>query len=64
MNSYKCLQKTLKQNGFVGVSKDLVDDALKHEWKGSNFSKRVWNNQKMVAKYLEDNLMQRIKGII
>lgn len=40
------------------VSKKYLDEVLNHEWAGSNFSKRVWHNQDVLAKSLESNLLQ------
>ena len=40
------------------VSEKYLDEVLNHEWAGSNFSKRVWHNQDVLAKSLESNLLQ------
>lgn len=48
----------LNDLGGARVSKKYLDEVLNHEWAGSNFSKRVWNNQDVLAKSLESNLLQ------
>ena len=40
------------------VSEKYLDEVLNHNWAGSNFSKRVWHNQDVLAKSLESNLLQ------
>jgi|GEM_PF-1926840 hypothetical protein len=48
----------LNDLGGAKVSKKYLDEVLNHEWAGSNFSKRVWHNQDVLAKSLESNLLQ------
>lgn len=48
----------LNDLGGARVSKKYLDEVLNHEWAGSNFSKRVWHNQDVLAKSLESNLLQ------
>lgn len=48
----------LKDLGGARVSKKYLDEVLNHNWAGSNFSKRVWHNQDVLAKSLESNLLQ------
>lgn len=48
----------LNDLGSAKVSKKYLDEVLNHEWAGSNFSKRVWHNQDVLAKSLESNLLQ------
>lgn len=48
----------LNDLGGARVSKKYLDEVLNHEWAGSNFSKRVWHNQDILAKSLESNLLQ------
>lgn len=48
----------LNDLGCARVSKKYLDEVLNHEWAGSNFSKRVWHNQDVLAKSLESNLLQ------
>lgn len=54
-NVYK---STLNETGFKGVNKNLIDEAMKHNWAGSNYSKRVWHNNKVLAKKIETNLFE------
>ncbi|WP_169513539.1 minor capsid protein [Helcococcus sueciensis] len=54
-NVYK---STLNETGFKGVNKNLIDEAMKHNWAGSNYSKRVWHNNKVLAKRIETNLFE------
>ena len=44
--------------GGARVSEKYLDEVLNHNWAGSNFSKRVWHNQDVLAKSLESNLLQ------
>lgn len=48
----------LNDLGGARVSKKYLNEVLNHEWAGSNFSKRVWHNQDVLAKSLESNLLQ------
>ena len=48
----------LNDLGGARVSKKYLDEVLNHNWAGSNFSKRVWHNQDVLAKSLESNLLQ------
>ena len=48
----------LNDLGGARVSEKYLDEVLNHEWAGSNFSKRVWHNQDVLAKSLESNLLQ------
>lgn len=48
----------LNDLGGARISKKYLDEVLNHEWAGSNFSKRVWHNQDVLAKSLESNLLQ------
>ena len=54
-NVYK---STLNETGFKGVNKNLIDEAMKHNWAGSNYSKRIWHNNKVLAKRIETNLFE------
>lgn len=54
-NVYK---STLNETGFKGVNKNLIDEAMNHNWAGSNYSKRVWHNNKVLAKRIETNLFE------
>lgn len=48
----------LSDLGGARVSEKYLDEVLNHNWAGSNFSKRVWHNQDVLAKSLESNLLQ------
>lgn len=48
----------LKDLGGARVSEKYLNEVLNHNWAGSNFSKRVWHNQDVLAKSLESNLLQ------
>lgn len=48
----------LNDLGGARVSEKYLNEVLNHEWAGSNFSKRVWHNQDVLAKSLESNLLQ------
>lgn len=52
---YKTVNKEL---GTPDIDKERLKEVLNHEWMGSNFSKRVWHNQNVLAKNLETNLME------
>ncbi len=54
-NVYK---STLNETGFKGVNKNLIDEAMKHNWAGSNYSKRVWHNNRVLAKRIQTNLFE------
>lgn len=51
-------ESTLNETGFKGINKNLIDEAMKHNWAGSNYSKRVWHNNKVLAKRIETNLFE------
>ena len=59
-NVYK---STLNETGFKGVNKNLIDEAMKHNWAGSNYSKRVWHNNKVLAKRIDDSIPDMIEWI-
>lgn len=48
----------LNDLGGARVSEKYLNEVLNHNWAGSNFSKRVWHNQDVLAKSLESNLLQ------
>lgn len=48
----------LNDLGGARVSEKYLNEVLNHDWAGSNFSKRVWHNQDVLAKSLESNLLQ------
>lgn len=48
----------LNDLGGARVSEKYLNEVLNHNWTGSNFSKRVWHNQDVLAKSLESNLLQ------
>lgn len=48
----------LSDLGGARVSEKYLNEVLNHNWAGSNFSKRVWHNQDVLAKSLESNLLQ------
>ena len=47
----------------LGVNKNLIDEAMKHNWAGSNYSKRVWHNNKVLAKSADDSIPDMIEWI-
>ena len=51
-------ESTLNETGFKGINKNLIDEAMKNNWAGSNYSKRVWHNNKVLAKRIETNLFE------
>lgn len=53
-NVYKTVSKEL---GTPDVDTERLKEVLNHEWAGSNFSKRVWHNQEVLANNLEKSLM-------
>lgn len=57
-NHLKKVYKTVsKELGTPNVDTERLKEVLNHEWAGSNFSKRVWHNQEVLANNLEKSLM-------
>lgn len=52
---YKTVNREL---GTPDIDRKRLKEVLNHEWAGSNFSKRVWHNQEVLAKNIETNLME------
>lgn len=52
---YKTVNREL---GTPDVDTERLKEVLNHEWAGSNFSKRVWHNQEVLADNIKENLMQ------
>lgn len=51
--------KTVKRElGTPDVDTERLKEVFNHEWAGSNFSKRVWHNQEVLADNIKENLMQ------
>src|SRR3712207_3976141 len=51
---------------YRGVSDDLgaprpsaarVNEVIRHEWKGANYSKRIWKNAEAMAELLEGDIL-------
>lgn len=49
---------TMSDIGFDDVSRKLINETLQSKWLGGNYSSRIWHNQRVMAKNLEDNILQ------
>lgn len=52
---YKTVSKEL---GTTYIDKERIKEILHQNWAGSNYSKRVWQNQEYLAKRIESSLLQ------